>query len=56
MGTGLRRKLPIPFTTEIFRPLVRPHDGVYIIAAASLQQEHADIWIFREAASHHRSR
>ncbi len=53
---GSAGKPPIPVTTEIFRPLVRPYNGVHIIATASFQEQHTDIGIFRKSASHHRSR
>ncbi len=53
---GLGQKLPIALAPEVFKPASRFCDAWHIVAAACFKQEHADIGILCQAASHHRAR
>ena len=46
---------PIPTGTNIAGPLTGLHDAGHIVAAAGFQQQHADIWIFRQSARYYRT-
>src|SRR3984893_2021516 len=46
---------PVPIASKIGGPLTGLHNAGHIVAPASFQQQHADIWIFRQPARYYRT-
>src|SRR5262249_50946076 len=52
---GLTREAPVTFATEVLSPLTRFHDAWHLVAAARLDQQHADVRILGQTARDYRA-